>query len=191
MNIGLFFGSFNPIHNGHLIIANQILNETELKKIWFVVSPQNPLKKEASLLSELNRLRLVRLAVEEDARLKASNFEFPLPKPSYTSHTLVLLAEKYPNNTFSIIMGSDSFSNLHKWKNYEMILKNYSIYVYKRSGFSVENSFIKSKPSIINTPLIEISSTLIRKLVREGKSIRFLVPDKVMEEIKRGGYYSK
>ena len=191
MKIGLFFGSFNPIHFGHLVVANQILNETDLKRIWFVVSPQNPLKKENSLLDEFNRLHLVRLAIEEDPRLKASDFEFHLPRPSYTSHTLMLLAEKYPQNIFSIIMGSDSFSNLHKWKNYETIVKNYPLYVYKRPGFSVENSFIKSNPTVINTPMIEISSTSIRKLIKEGKSVRFLVPDKVLEEIIKGGYYRK
>lgn len=191
MQIGLFFGSFNPIHNGHFIIANHILNETELKKIWFVVSPQNPLKSEASLLDEYNRLHLVRLAVEDDSRLKASDFEFYLPKPSYTSHTLMQLQEKYPGHRFSIIMGSDSFMNLHKWKNFETIVKNYTIIVYKRPGFEVENRNIKSKPFVVEAPMIEISATLIRKLVRDGKSIRYLVPDKVMEEIKRGGYYRK
>ncbi len=191
MQIGLFFGSFNPIHNGHFIIANHILNETQLKKIWFVVSPQNPLKSEATLLDEFNRLHLVRLAVEDDSRFKASDFEFYLPKPSYTSRTLILMQEKYPGHTFSIIMGSDSYKNLHKWKNFETIVKNYETIVYKRPGFEIENRIIKSKPIVVDAPMLEISATMIRKLVREKKSIRYLVPEKVMEEILKGGYYRK
>ena len=191
MQIGLFFGSFNPIHNGHLIIANLILNETALKKIWFVISPQNPFKSEVTLLDEYNRLHLVRLAVEDDTRLKASDVEFFLPRPSYTSHTLTKLQEKFPGHTFSIIMGSDSFMNLHKWKNFETIVKNYSIIVYKRSGHEVMNRNIKAEPFIVNAPMIEISATLIRKLTKEKKSIRYLVPEKVMEEIIKGGYYRK
>ena len=191
MQIGLFFGSFNPIHTGHLIIANHIINETALKKIWFVVSPQNPFKSEGSLLDEYNRLHLVRLAIEDDARLKAIDIEFHLPRPSYTAITLANLSEKYPQNTFSVIMGSDSFGNLHKWKNFETIIKNYTLYIYKRPGIEAENKKIKVDPVIIHSPLIEISSTTIRKLMKEGKAIRYLVPDKVMEEINRGGYYRK
>lgn len=191
MQIGLFFGSFNPIHTGHLIIANHIFNETALKRIWFVVSPQNPFKSEESLLDEYNRLHLVRLALEDDFRMKAVDIEFHLPRPSYTSHTLISLSEKYPGHTFSLIMGSDSFLNLHKWKNFETIVNNYEIYIYKRPGIAAENRKIKTKPVIIDSPLIEISSTIIRSLVRDGKSIRYLVPDKVMEEIEKGGYYRK
>lgn len=191
MQIGLFFGSFNPIHNGHLIIANHILNETALKKIWFVVSPQNPLKSEGTLLDEYNRLHLVRLAVEDDTRLKASDIEFFLPRPSYTLHTLLKLKEKFPDHTFSVIMGSDSFMNLHKWKNFETIVKNYTIMVYKRPGHEAMNSIIKAEPFVVNAPMIEISATLIRKLIKVKKSIRYMVPEKVMEEIMRGGYYRK
>ncbi len=188
MKIGLFFGSFNPIHIGHLIIANHILNQTELKKVWFVVSPQNPFKTENSLLNEYNRLHLVRLAIEEDNRLKASDAEFQLSKPSYTINTLIHLEEKYPNHEFSIIMGSDSFQNIHNWKNYEAIIKNYSIIVYKRPGFEIKNN-LKAKLQILETPLLQISATQIRQLVSEKKSIRYLVPDKVMEEIEKGRYY--
>ena len=191
MQIGLFFGSFNPIHTGHLIIANHILNETSLKRIWFVVSPQNPFKSGTNLLDEYNRLHLVRLAVEDDNRLKASDIEFNLPRPSFTAFTLTHLKEKYPNPTFSIIMGSDSFMNLHKWKNYETIIKNYSIYIYKREGFEIKNSLVKASTFILDAPRLEISATLIRKNVKEGKSIRYLVADKVMEEISKGGYYRK
>src|SRR5258705_12497974 len=130
MKIGLFFGSFNPIHVGHLIIANHILNETAIQKLWLIVSPQNPLKKEGSLLKAYDRLHLVKIATENDQRIKVSDFEFNLPKPSYTINTLTYLKEKYPGNTFSIIMGSDSFQNLHNWKNFEVLIKNYQILIY-------------------------------------------------------------
>jgi len=140
MKIGLYFGSFNPIHVAHLIIANHILNETYIEKVWFVVSPQNPFKEESKLLNEYHRLHLVRLAAEDDTRIKASDIEFSLPKPSYTTATLAYLADKYPEHEFGIIMGSDSFQNLHKWKNYEVIVKNYPLYGYVRSGFEVKNN---------------------------------------------------
>src|SRR5215213_8358810 len=132
MKIGLYFGSFNPIHNGHLIIANHILNETDLNKIWFVVSPQNPLKQSTTLLNSYDRLHLVRKAIENDDRVKASDIEFHLPKPSYTATTLAYLKEKYPEHEFSIIMGSDSFQNITKWKNYETIIQNNELIIYKR-----------------------------------------------------------
>ena len=127
MKIGLYFGSFNPVHVAHLIIANHVLNQTDIEKLWFVVSPQNPLKAESNLLNEYHRLHLVRLATEDDNRIKASDIEFHLPKPSYTTNTLAYLAEKYPDHKFCIIMGSDSFQNLEKWKNYEVIVENYAI----------------------------------------------------------------
>ena len=190
MKIALYFGSFNPIHVGHLIIANHILNSTEIKKIWFVVSPQNPFKSESGLLDEYSRLHLVRLATEDDNRLKASDIEFHLPKPSFTINTLAYLEEKNPKQEFIIIMGSDSFQNIHKWKNYETIIKNYPIYIYKRPGFEIENT-IKAKIQIVEAPLLQISATEIRRLIKEGKSVRYMLPDKVLEEIKRGNYYRK
>lgn len=188
MKIGLYFGSFNPIHIGHLIIANHILNETEIKKIWFVISPQNPFKKESSLLNEYNRLHLLRLATEDDKRMKPSDIEFHLPKPSYTANTLAYLEEKCTTHEFAIIMGSDSFQNLDKWKNFQTIIKNYPIYVYKRPGFEIQKK-IGVKIKVIEAPLLEISATQIRKMIKTGKSIRYLVPDKVWEEIQRGNYY--
>jgi nicotinate-nucleotide adenylyltransferase len=188
MKIGLYFGSFNPVHSGHLIIANHILNETGLEKIWFIVSPQNPFKTNSSLLNEYDRLHLLKSATEDDPRIKISDIEFSLTKPSFTSITLSHLQERYPEHEFSIIMGSDSFQNLHKWKNYEFIIKNYAIYVYQRAGFEIANQ-IKAKLTIVNAPLLQISATQIRQLIKEGKSIRYMVPEKVREEIEKGHYY--
>jgi nicotinate-nucleotide adenylyltransferase len=190
MKIGLYFGSFNPVHVAHLIIANHILNETDIEKVWFVVSPQNPFKSEANLLNEYHRLHLVKTATENDNRIKASDIEFGLPKPSYTVNTLAYLAEKHPEHSFCIIMGSDSFQNLHKWKNYEVIIKNYPIYVYRRHGFEAENS-INADLHIVEAPLLQLSATYIRKCIAEGKSIRYMLPDAVLEEIEKGGYYKK
>ena len=190
MNIGLYFGSFNPIHIGHLIIANHVLNETSLEKIWFIVSPQNPLKKSNSLLNEFDRLHLVRLAVQDDNRIKCSDIEFSLSKPSYTTNTLAFLTEKYPEHKFSIIMGSDSYQNLDKWKNFETIVSNYSIYVYKREGHEI-NKFWGERPVILNAPLIQISATQIRDHIKNSKSIRYLVPETVREEIETRKFYKQ
>ncbi len=190
MKIGLFFGSFNPVHVAHLIIANHILNETEIEKIWFVISPQNPFKTESGLLNEYHRLHLVRIATEDDNRIKASDIEFSLPRPSYTSSTLAYLTEKHPEHEFFIIIGSDSFQNLHKWKNYEMIVKNFPIYVYIRPGFEVKND-LGARLTILEAPLLQLSATLVRKYIQEGKSARYMIPDKVLEEIEKGGYYKK
>jgi nicotinate-nucleotide adenylyltransferase len=190
MQIGLYFGSFNPIHHGHLIIANYILQHTNLDQVWFVVSPQNPLKPSGSLLNEYHRLHLAKLAVEGENTLKASDIEFKLPKPSYTSDTLAYLREKYPDHEFAIIMGSDSFENLPKWKNYLYILQNYPIYIYKRPQHETIPSYPSAKKmTLMDAPLLPISATHIRKNIREGKSIRYLLPDGVREEIERNGYY--
>ncbi len=187
MKIGLYFGSFNPIHVGHLIIANHVLNETDVEKIWFIVSPQNPFKESASLLNEYDRLHLVRVAVEDDPRMKESDIEFHLPKPSYTVNTLAYLAEKYPEHEFTIIMGSDSFENLTNWKNGDFILNNYNILVYLRP--SHEKVSVNNRVQILKAPLLDISATHIRELSRTRKSIRHLVPEKVREEIERSNYY--
>ena len=190
MKVGLYFGSFNPIHHGHLLIASYVLNHTELQQVWFVVSPQNPLKPAASLLNEYHRLYLVQLAVEGEKNLKASDIEFKLPKPSYTIDTLTYLQEKYPNHEFSIIMGSDSFQNLTKWKNYQWLLRTYPIYVYRRP----EHERLPSYPGarqveIVDAPLLPISSTEIRSKLKQGQSVRYLLPDSVLEEIEKSGYY--
>ncbi len=190
MNIGLFFGSFNPIHNGHLIIANFILNETDIQKIWFIVSPQNPFKKSNSLLNEYDRLHLTRLAIQDDIRMKASEVEFGFPKPSYTTNTLIYLNEKYPENSFSIIMGSDSFQNIIHWKNFESIIKNYPICIYKRQGFEIKETY-GADIKLLNSPLLEISATQIRDYIRKKKSIRYLVPENVREEIESRQFYKK
>ena len=188
MNIGLYFGSFNPIHVGHLIIASYIANNCDLDQIWFVISPQNPLKKEGTLLNEHHRKHLIDLSIEGEKKLRTSNVEFTLPKPSYTIETMTYLTEKYPQNSFSIIMGSDSFTNIKKWKNYEMLLKNYEIYIYERPGFKV-TEMPDAKVTILKAPLLEISSTHIRELIQLKKSIRFLVPDVVKDEIEKHQYY--
>lgn len=190
MRIGLYFGSFNPIHIGHLIIANHILNASSLEKVWFVVSPQNPFKQSETLLNEYHRLHLVQLAIEGDDRLRASDVEFSLLKPSYTSLTLSHLADKYPQHDFHILMGSDSFQNLPKWKNAEAIIGHYPILVYNRPGFSVNNTF-GAQVEVMNAPLLEISATYIREMVAAGKSIRYLVPTAVEAEILAAGYYKK
>ena len=188
MKVGLYFGSFNPIHIGHLIIANHIVNTTTLDKIWFVISPQNPFKSASSLLNEYHRLHMVNAAIDGEAKLKASNVEFKLPKPSYTIDTLTYLTEKYPQHKFSILLGSDSFQNLDKWKNYQTLIKNYSFYIYKRPGIEITETF-GANINISDAPLLNISSTYIRNLIKEKKSIRFLVPDVVKDEIERNGYY--
>jgi nicotinate-nucleotide adenylyltransferase len=187
MKIGLYFGSFNPIHVGHLIIASFIANNTDVDHVWFVVSPQNPLKKSSTLLNEYHRLHLVQLAIEDDDQLKISDVEFKLPRPSYTIDTLTYLTEKYSGHSFSVIMGSDSMQNISRWKNYELLLNNYSFYIYQRPGFVVDK--LSEKIQILDAPLLEISSTEIRKLLKADKSIRYLVPDKVRIEIEKAGYY--
>lgn len=187
--IGLFFGSFNPIHYGHLIIASHVLNETAISKIWFIISPQNPLKKSATLLNEYQRLHLLRLAIDNDPfRFTASDIEFKLPRPSYTIDTLSYLEEQYPEKKFNIIIGSDSLSNLHKWKNHHLILERYKLYVYLRPGFpKSENS--NERIHFLNAPLLDISSTHIRDLIVQKKSIRYLTPDVVVENIENNNYY--
>jgi nicotinate-nucleotide adenylyltransferase len=188
MKTGLYFGSFNPIHIGHLIIANHILNETELQEIWFVVSPQNPFKVSSTLLNEYDRLFLVQKSIEHDPRLKASDIEFSLSKPSYTSTTLAYLSEKYPSKEFSIIMGSDSFQNIGKWHNFRAIVDHYPILIYLRPGFSIENS-LNATIQIMQAPLLEISATHIRSLIKEGKSIKYLVPEAAEYEITLNRFY--
>ncbi|MDQ3141544.1 MAG: nicotinate (nicotinamide) nucleotide adenylyltransferase [Bacteroidota bacterium] len=182
MKIGLFFGSFNPVHTGHMIIAQHFLNFTEIEKIWMVVSPHNPLKEKLNLAKDHDRLHLVRLAAEDHPSIWVSDVEFQLPKPSYTIDTLTYLKEKYPEHQFILIMGGDNLVSLPKWKNYELLLKHYVIYVYLRPGYSPEATFLDHpNVKIIKAPLLDISASFIRECIREGKMVRYLVPDKVWE----------
>jgi nicotinate-nucleotide adenylyltransferase len=193
MKIGLYFGSFNPIHIGHLIIANHIQEYTDLEQVWFVVSPQNPLKKASALLNEYDRLYLVQIAIENNLRFRASDIEFKLPRPSYTIDTLTYLKEKFPSHNFTVIIGSDSLTNIRRWKNSDLLLKNFSFYVYPRPAFPVEAALVPtdSDLQVIKAPVLEISSTFVRDTIKAGKSIEYLVPDKVAKEIERNGYYRK
>jgi nicotinate-nucleotide adenylyltransferase len=188
MNIGLYFGSFNPVHTGHLIIASHVVNQTNIQQVWLVVSPQNPFKSTTGLLNEYDRLHLVNLAIDDETRIRASDVEFKLPRPSYTIDTLTYLREKYPQHQFSIIMGSDGFQNLPKWKNADLLIREYPFVIYKRPGFDVTDTW-NASVQILDAPMLDISATLIRTNIREGKSIRYLVPDKVREEIERNNYY--
>ncbi|MCB0698714.1 MAG: nicotinate-nucleotide adenylyltransferase [Chitinophagales bacterium] len=188
MRIGLFFGSFNPIHIGHLIVANHIVEHADIDKIWFVVSPHNPLKDSNSLLNEYDRLHLVRLGIEDNPKFRASNVEFQLAKPSYTIDTLTYLSEKFPLERFSVIMGSDSFQNIHRWKNFEHLVKDYPILIYKRPGFEITETH-GADLTIMEAPLLSISATFIRQQVKDGKSIRYLVPEKVHEYLAGSNYY--
>jgi nicotinate-nucleotide adenylyltransferase len=188
MKIGLYFGSFNPIHHGHLIIANYTLQHTDLDQIWLVITPQNPFKPSKGLLNEYHRLHLAKLALEGETQLRGVDIEFRLPKPSYTIDTLVYLEEKHPHHQFSILMGSDSFQNLDKWKNAPVIMDRYMIYVYERPGFPIRTD-LPVKYQALQAPLLQISATRIREMIQRSKSIRYLVPDSVKEEIERNHYY--
>lgn len=187
--IGLFFGSFNPIHMGHLIIANLLTETTDIKKVWFVVSPQNPHKPSKGLLHEFDRYDMVRAAVHDNYKLEASDVEFNLPKPSYTIHTLVHLREKHPEKEFKVIIGEDNLESFTRWKNYTQILEHYGLYVYPRPGTQL--SELKTHPNVtfMDAPLLDISATFIRNCIRKKQSVRYLVPDAVEEMIRAKGFY--
>ncbi|TAF43904.1 MAG: nicotinate-nucleotide adenylyltransferase [Sphingobacteriales bacterium] len=189
MKIGLFFGSFNPIHLGHMVIANYMANHTELDKVWLILSPHNPLKDKKLLIQVYDRLEMAKLATENCENIEVKDDELKLPKPSYTVDTLVYLQEKYPNITFVLIMGQDNLLSLPKWKNYEFILKHYLIYVYPRLGVSVSALSLHPSVTITNTPLMEISSSFIRKAIHEGKNVQFFIPDKVLNFIESKSLY--
>lgn len=188
MRIGLYFGSFNPIHNGHLIIANHIAEHCAVDKVWFVVSPQNPLKESKSLLNEYHRLHLVNLAIKDNPKLSASDIEFRLTKPSYTIDTLTYLQEQFPKNTFSVIMGSDSFQNIKKWKNYEQILLHYKLIIYNRPGHTIKDN-LAANLEFVSAPMLDISSTFLRQQIKDKKSIWYLTPLSVCDYIAENGYY--
>ena len=189
MKIGLFFGSFNPIHTGHMIIANIMAETTDLDKVWFIVTPQNPLKPSKGLLHDFDRYDMVRVAVYESYNLSVSDIEFHLPKPNYTIHTLVHLSEKNPDKEFKVIIGEDNLASFKKWKNYELILENYGLYVYPRPN--VSNSELKDHPNVkmVHAPVMDISATFIRNCIKRGQSIKYLVPDVVEAMIRDKKFY--
>jgi len=188
--IGLFFGSFNPIHVGHLIIANTMAYQTDLDEVWFVVSPQNPFKKNKGLLHEFDRLTMVEKAIAANFKLKASAVEFQLPRPSYTIDTLTVLAEKHPQYTFVLLMGEDNLVQFQQWKNHDKILEYYSLYVYPRPH--TPDHGYQNHPSVrfIPAPLLDISATYIRKCIQENHPIQYLVPDEVAEYIRWKKFYA-
>jgi nicotinate-nucleotide adenylyltransferase len=193
MKIGLYFGTFNPIHVGHLIIANHMAEHADLDQVWMVVTPHNPLKKKSTLLDDYHRLQMVYLATEEFPKIKPSDIEFKLSQPNYTVNTLVHLQEKHPSYEFSLIMGEDNLKSLHKWKNYEAILAHHEIYVYPRLSIEAENLMFKDHPKIhmIDAPVVEISSTFIRDNIKKGKNVQPLLPNKVWEYIDHNNFYKK
>ena len=188
---GLFFGSFNPIHIGHLIIAEFFIENTDLDELWLVVSPQNPLKKRNSLLDDNQRLHLVNIAIEDDSRFRACDVEFFLKKPSYTSYTLQVLHEQYPQRDFCLIMGEDNLQSFKRWFNYEFILDNYELYVYPRPNCDGGDFKTHRNVKFVKAPLIEISSTLIRQSIKTQKSVRYMLPEKVFHCIEESGFYKK
>jgi nicotinate-nucleotide adenylyltransferase len=203
MNIGLYFGTFNPIHVGHLVIANYMADFTDLDQIWLVVTPQNPLKVKSSLLPDYHRLALVKIAVEDNPKLRASDIEFNLPQPNYTSTTLAFLKEKYPNDNFSLIMGEDNLRTFHKWFNHEHLMENYRFYVYPRVlnsqeeeevvaiGRKTENLFHLNENIIIceDAPVMKVSSSFIRNAIKNGKDVRYLLTDPVHKYIDEMNFY--
>lgn len=192
--IGLFFGSFNPIHVGHLIIANHFIENTDLDEVWFIVSPHNPLKEKKSLAPERHRLNMVRTAIDDNPKLRASDIEFKLAQPSYTIDTLTVLKEKYPTKNFALIMGSDNVHSIQNWKNYKQIIEHYPIYVFERPDnkiSEVKNLAEFKKVILAKAPLLEISASYIRECIQNKKSIRYLVPDAVIEYIESAGLYRK
>ncbi|MCD6065877.1 MAG: nicotinate-nucleotide adenylyltransferase [Bacteroidetes bacterium] len=187
--VGLFFGSFNPVHIGHMVLANYMLEYEGLKELWFVVSPHNPLKEKASLLNYRQRLHMVNLAIDDDPRMKASDIEFNLPQPSYTVNTLAYLKEKYPRKKFALIMGSDNLQTFHKWKNYEEILARYKLLIYPRPGF--DGGKLAAHPSVRQTdaPVMEISSSFIRNTIKENKKPGYFLPKAVWKYIEEMHFY--
>lgn len=193
MKIGLYFGTFNPIHVGHLIIANHMAEHADLDQVWMVVTPHNPLKKKSTLLADHHRLEMVFLATEDFPKIKPSDIEFKLSQPNYTVNTLVHLEEKYPEHAFSLIMGEDNLKSFHKWKNYEAILAHHEIYVYPRLDTTAENPLFKnhSKIHLIDAPVVEISSTSIRENIKKGKNVLPLLTPKVWEYVDHNNFYKK
>lgn len=190
-NIGLYFGTFNPVHIGHLAIANYLIENSNLDQIWMVVTPHNPHKKKTTLLDDYQRLHMVHLATEDYLKIKASNVEFNLPQPNYTVNTLAHLTEKYPDNEFTLIMGEDNLKSLHKWKNYQVLLDDYHIIVYPRISKGTIPDDLLNHESVtrIDAPIMEISSTMIRNAIKKGKDLRYFMHDKVQEYVEEMNFY--
>jgi len=190
-NIGLYFGTFNPIHIGHLAIANYLIENSNLSQIWMVVTPHNPHKKKSTLLDDYQRLHMVHIATEDYLKIQASNVEFSLPQPNYTVNTLAHLTEKYPNNEFTLIMGEDNLKSLHKWKNYQVLLDEYHIIVYPRisEGHIPEDLLNHNSVTRIDAPIMEISSTMIRNGIKAGKDLRYFLHHKVNEYIEEMHFF--
>lgn len=191
MITGLYFGSFNPIHIGHLAIANFMVEFSELEQLWFVVSPQNPLKEKKSLLQDYHRLEMVRLAVEDDDRFRASDIEFKLPTPSYTIDTLTYLEEKHPGMEFQLVMGGDGLRTFHKWKHADLIVEKYHRLIYPRPDTDLEKASLLLNATLVDAPMMEISSSFIRKAIKEGKDVRHLVPAKAYTYMREMHFYEK
>ena len=193
MKIGLYFGTFNPIHIGHLAIANHMAEFSDLEQIWLVVTPHNPHKNKSTLLDDYHRLEMVRLATEDYPKLKPSDIEFRLPQPNFTVNTLAHLYEKYPQHEFSLIMGEDNLNSLHKWKNYETIMQNHNIYVYPRINSEPGNTKLIESAGVhnVNAPIMEISSTFIRNSIKSGKNIKPLLPEKVWQYLDHNLFYTR
>lgn len=191
INVGLFFGSFNPIHSGHMMLANYMIEYTELDELWFVVSPQNPLKEKKTLLADFQRFEMVSLAIEGDTRFTVSDIEFRMPKPSYTIDTLTRLSERHSNYRFFLICGMDSLSSFSKWKNHEQILANYTLFVYPRKNYENNDLANHHSVKIVQAPEIEVSSSFIRKAVSEKKDIRYFMPEKAYHYMIDMHFYEK
>ncbi|HRH64704.1 MAG TPA: nicotinate (nicotinamide) nucleotide adenylyltransferase [Bacteroidia bacterium] len=189
MKIGLYFGSFNPVHNGHMVIAGYMAEFTDLDQVWFIVSPHNPLKAKHSLLQDYHRLALVKLAIGDNRKLKASDIEFKLPRPSYTIHTLAYLQEKHPEHQFVLLLGSDNIETFHKWKNYVQILDGYELYVYPRDGNRSSELFSHPKVKLVDAPRMELSSTFIRDAIKNKKDVRYMMPESVWAYVEEMGFY--
>ena len=187
MRVGLFFGSFNPIHVGHLIVANTVAEDVD--RVWFVVSPQNPFKKSKSLLHEFDRLHMVELAIQDNHKLQVTDVEFSMPKPSYTIDTLVYLQEKHPQHQFNLIIGSDNLKRFDQWKNHERILQDFGLIVYPRPGVEDHPLMHHTNVTTVEAPLLDISATYIRKCVKENRSLRYLVPEAVAHHIDKQQFY--
>ena len=186
---GLFFGSFNPVHTGHMILANYMATQTPLAEVWMVVSPQNPFKKQNTLARDYDRFHLVELAIGDTPGLRASRVEFSLPKPSYTIDTLAVLRDQHPERDFALIMGSDNLETLPKWKNADIILRDYDIHVYNRPGHPGGKLATHPRVTLYDAPLMQLSATYVRNCIQQNRSIRYLVPEAVASEIDRSNLY--